>query len=99
MENVKTEGLLKEVQELIENSKLPKKTKSEIEIKLRNIDKILQSNAQFYYEQFQEQVENTIVEAKSEIEQYRDVILSTLGQKEVQKILLKVVFEDQVYLE
>lgn len=86
LENASTKGLLNRVKEIIENSKLNKKAKKEIEVSLRNLDNSLKANAAFYLEQFINEAEKVTVDAKSEIEAVKQNLINELGQEALKKL-------------
>tara|TARA_R110000796_G_scaffold231853_5_gene349927 strand:+ start:1125 stop:1745 length:621 start_codon:yes stop_codon:yes gene_type:complete len=80
LENATTIGLLNDVRRLIEDSKLSKKAKSELEAATRLLDKNLKNNAVFYLSQFIEESTKVVIDSKAEVEANRTFIMKRLGE-------------------
>lgn len=86
LEDAATKGLLTKVRTLIENSKLSKKAKGELEVATRLLDENLKSNASFYLKSFIDEAEKVVVESKTEIEANRTYITNALGKIKLEEL-------------
>ncbi|NFO98772.1 hypothetical protein FDC62_11315 [Clostridium botulinum] len=72
--------------EILNNSKAPKKSeKEEILDAIEKLKMEIRSNIPYIKNEFEKQVEKTVVEAKSEVEAYITHKVTSLGLKELQK--------------
>lgn len=86
LENAETKGLLKRVREVIENSRLSKKDKKELEVHTRLLDNNLRANASFYLKRFIEEADKVVIDSKSEIEANKTHIMKELGKIKLNEI-------------
>lgn len=88
LEKVKTEGLLKNLRETIEKSKLSKKDKIKIEVLTRNLDTLLKAEAAFYLEEFEEEADKLVLESKAKVEANKNFVIETLGLNKLEELKL-----------